>query len=136
MLLGIRVMISNNRAFTLIEFLVALVILSVGLLGLLKSIDLAVEKNLDNVYRTEAVMLADDRMMLKRSSPFAVLSTTVADPPKILLERGTRGVFKNYSVQEIITQSTPNSKEIVINVSWKKKGKSFSHSISSFVSKF
>lgn len=131
-----RVMISNNRAFTLIEFLVALVILSVGLLGLLKSINLAIGTNLDNMYRTEAVMLADDRMMLKRSSSFASLATTVADPPKILLERSTRGVFKNYSVQEIITQSTPNSKEIVINVSWKQKGKIFSHSISSFVSKF
>jgi len=129
-------MISNNRAFTLIEFLVALVILSVGLLGLLKCIDLAMEKNLDNIYRTEAVMLADDRMMLIRSSSFASLATTAANPPKILLERGTRGVFRNYSVQEIVTQSTPNSKEIVINVSWKKKGKSFFHSISSYVSKF
>lgn len=136
MLLGIRVMISNNRAFTLIEFLVALVILSVGLLGLLKCIDLAMEKNLDNMYRTEAVMLADDRMMLIRSSSFSSLATTAANPPKILLERGTRGVFRNYSVQEIVTQSTPNSKEIVINVSWKKKGKSFFHSISSYVSKF
>ena len=136
MLLGIRVMISNNRAFTLIEFLVALVILSVGLLGLLKCIDLAMEKNLENIYRTEAVMLADDRMMLMRSTSFASLATTAANPPKILLERGTRGVFRNYSVQEIVTQSTPNSKEIVINVSWKKKGKSFFHSISSYVSKF
>jgi type IV pilus assembly protein PilV len=136
MLLGIRVMISNNRAFTLIEFLVALVILSVGLLGLLKCIDLAMEKNLDNIYRTEAVMLADDRMMLIRSTSFASLATTAANPPKILLERGTRGIFRNYSVQEIVTQSTPNSKEIVINVSWKKKGKSFFHSISSYVSKF
>jgi type IV pilus assembly protein PilV len=129
-------MISNDRGFTLIEFLVALVILTVGLLGLLKCIDLSMGKNLENIFRTEAVMLADDRMMLKRSVSFASLSTTVANPPKISLERGTRGVFKNYSVQEIITQSTPNSKEIVINVSWQKKGQSFSHSISSFVSKF
>lgn len=129
-------MISNIRGFTLMEFLVAIVILTVGMLGLLKCVDLSMGKNLENIYRTEAVMLADDRMMLKRSVSFAALATTVADPPKISLERGTRGIFKNYSVQEIITQATPNSKEIIINVSWRKQGQSFSHSISSFVSKF
>jgi len=129
-------MISEIRGFTLLEFLVALVILSVGLLGLLKCVDLSMGKNLENIYRSEAVMLADDRMMLKRSVSFASLSTTVSNPAKISLERGTRGIFKNYSVQEIISQTTPNSKEIVINVSWQKKGQSFSHSISSFVSKF
>lgn len=129
-------MISDIRGFTLLEFLVALVILSVGLLGLLKCVDLSMGKNLENIYRSEAVMLADDRMMLKRSVSFASLSTTVSNPAKISLERGTRGIFKNYSVQEIISQTTPNSKEIVINVSWRKKGQSFSHSISSFVSKF
>jgi type IV pilus assembly protein PilV len=129
-------MISNEHGFTLLEFLVAIVILTVGLLGLLQCINLAMEKNLESMYRTEAVMLADARMMQKRSISFASLSTTVANPPKILLGRDTRGVFKNYSVQEIITQSTTNSKEIVINVFWKKKDKSFSHSVSSFVSTF
>lgn len=129
-------MISNDRGFTLIEFLVSLVILAVGMLGLLKCIDLAMVKNIDSMYRTEAVMLADDRMMQMRSSSFDALAATVANPPKILLERGTRGIFRNYSVQEIITESTPKSKEIIINVSWKKKGQTFSHSISSYVSKF
>jgi type IV pilus assembly protein PilV len=136
MLPGIHVMINSKNGFTILEFLVAMVILSVGLLGLLQCINLAMEKNLENIYRTEAVTLASDRMMQKRSKSFVSISTTVADPPKVALGRATRGIFRNYSVQEIITQSTPKSKEIVINISWKNKGKSFSHSISSFVSTF
>lgn len=129
-------MTNNHNGFTLLEFLVSIVILSVGLLGLLTCINLAMEKNLDNMYRAEAVSLADDRMMLKRSRSFASLSTTSANPDKILVNRATRGIFRNYSVQEIITESTTNSKEIIINVSWQKQGKKFTHSISSFVSTF
>jgi len=129
-------MTSNHNGFTLLEFLVSIVILSVGLLGLLTCINIAMEKNLDNMYRTEAVSLADDRMMLKRSRSFASLSTTSVNPDKILVNRATRGIFKNYSVQEIITQSSINSKQIEINVSWNKKGKRFTPSILSFVSTF
>jgi type IV pilus assembly protein PilV len=134
--LEINVMINDSRGFTLIEFLVAIVILTVGLLGMLTCINLAVEKNLDNIFRTEAVILADDRMMQKRSRAFAALSTTVSNPPKIAISRHNRGVFKNYSVQEIISQSTDHSKEITINVTWKRKNTTSSHSISSAVSSF
>lgn len=129
-------MISNYQGFTLLEFLVSLVIISVGLLGLLTCINVAMERNLGNMYRSEAVSIADDRMMQKKSRSFASLSTTSANPDMILVNRATRGIFNNYSVQEIINQSTTNSKEIVINVSWKKKGKRFTHSISSIVSTF
>ncbi len=126
----------NQKGFTLLEFLVSIVILSVGLLGLLTCVNVAMENNLDNIYRTEAVSIADDRMMLKRSRSFASLSTTSENPDGILLNRSNRGVFNNYSVREVITQPTDNSKQIVINVSWKRKGKRFTHSISSFVSTF
>ena len=136
MLLEITVMKDSEQGFTLIEFLVALVILNVGLLGLLQCINLAMDKNLENMFRTEAVMLADDRMMHKRTESYASLAITASNPPKISLSRDTRGIFKNYSVQEIINQVTPNSKEIIINVSWKKKNTNFSHSISSIVSIF
>jgi len=127
---------NNRKGFTLLEFLVATVILAVGLLGLLQCINLAMEKNLENMYRTEAVVITDERMMQKRAIAFDSLSTTTANPSKILMHRATRGVFKNYSVQEIVSQVTPHSKQIVINVSWKTKNASSSHSVSSLVSNF
>jgi type IV pilus assembly protein PilV len=124
------------NGFTLIEFLVATVILAVGLLGLLQCINLAMEKNLDNMYRTEAVLLIDERLMKKRTIAFEALSTTIANPDKISIHRATRGVYRNYSVQEIVSQVTPHSKQIEINISWRTKNGRSSHSASSLVSNF
>jgi type IV pilus assembly protein PilV len=119
---------TDNFGFTLIEFLLAVVILSVGMLGMLQGINIAMDKNRDNVFRTEAVMLADERMMAVRALAFDSLSATVAAPPKE--SAGSRS-FKSYSVQKIVTQVTGKSKEVVINVYWHKKKTSYSHSISS-----
>ena len=129
-------MLNNEQGFSLIEFLVATVILMVGMLGMLQAINVALDKNLESVYRNEATVLADDRMMLMRSRSFASISTTTANPPKKKVGRDIRGIFKNYSVQEIVNPTTALSKEIIINVSWRKKNKMYSNSISSVVSTF
>lgn len=126
----------NKDGFTLIEFLVAIVILMVGLLGMLQAVNVAMDKNLDNVLRTEAVMLADDLMMQKRSKTFTALSTTVANPAARPVARSIRGVMKNYSVQQVVSQPTGNSKQIVVNVAWRKKTARNTHSISSVVSSY
>jgi len=129
-------MTGNDNGFTLVEFLVAIVILMVGMLGLLQSLNVAIEHNLGNILRSEAVMLADDRMMLKRTKAFESISTTVSSPPAIPVARSTRGISKSYSVQEIVNQATPLSKEIIVNVSWSYKNNTYSHSLSSIISRF
>ncbi|MDD2733494.1 MAG: prepilin-type N-terminal cleavage/methylation domain-containing protein [Desulfuromonadaceae bacterium] len=127
-------MINKNSGFTLIEFLVAIVILMIGLLGMLSGVNLAIEKTVETSLRNEAITLADERMMHKRAKAFSALSTGTTNAPQSETSRFFRGVYKNYSVQEIVTQSTPNSKEIILNVSWKFKNRKSTHSISSFVS--
>jgi type IV pilus assembly protein PilV len=129
-------MTGNDNGFTLVEFLVAIVILMVGMLGLLQSLNVAIEHNLGNILRSEAVMLADDRMMLKRTKAFESISTTVSSPSAIPVVRSTRGISKSYSVQEIVNQATPLSKEIIVNVSWSYKSNTYSHSLSSIISRF
>jgi type IV pilus assembly protein PilV len=125
------VMISDNNGFTLAEFLVAIVILMVGLLGMLQGINIAMDKNMENILRNEAILVADDRMMLKRAKSFDALSTTTSN---IYLQRFHRGGFKNYSVRETVSLATTNSKEVNINVTWKYRNKSSTHSVSTFVS--
>ncbi len=120
-------MTDTSQGFTLIEFLVAIAILSVGMLGMLQSINIAMDKNRDNVFRTEAVMLADERMMAVRAVAFGSVSTTITSPPK---EAAGLRSFKSYSVQKIVKQITGKSKEVVINVYWHKRKTSYSHSIS------
>jgi type IV pilus assembly protein PilV len=127
----------NNRGFTLIEFLVAIVILMVGLLGMLQGINLAMDKSMENIFRNEGVMVADDLMMAKRNKSFATISTTIASPGWVTLPGGprySRGVYKNYSVQQIVNQTTPQTKEVIINVSWNYRKLRKTHSVSSFIS--
>ena len=127
----------NCSGFTLIEFLVAIVILMVGMLGLLQSINLAVDKNLETIFRNEAIMLADDRMMRKRSAGFKIFSgADTTDVNNGFSQVNVRGILKNYSVSETIQKTTNNSQQIIVNVSWKKKGTRYSHSVSSFVSTY
>lgn len=132
----------NNKGFTLIEFMIASMILMVGLLGMLQGINVAVDKSMDNVFRNEALLVADDMMMAKRAKSFASLSTTTVTPPPAWTSSGprfTRGVYKNYSVQQIVSRKTGDdvkgSKEVIINVSWNYKQRHNSHTISSVVSK-
>lgn len=133
---GGHAMLDNRNGFTLVEFLVSIVILMVGLLGMLQSINVAMDRNLENILRTEAVMLADDRMMLKRAKTFTSLSTTVANPASIAVSQSIRGVDKFFSVQEIVSQPTANSKQVIVNVAWSKKNVGYTHSISSVVSTY
>ena len=121
----------NNRGFTLIEFLVAILILMVGLLGMLQGINLAMEKSMENVFRNEGLLVADDLMMAKRNKAFAALSTTTTTG---VVTRYTRGVYRNYSAQQIVNATTSNTKEVIINVSWNYRNRKYTHSVSSFVS--
>lgn len=129
----------HQGGFTLIEFLVAIVLLMVGMLGLLQSITVALHTNLENILRTEAVMLADDEMMRVRAKAFNAISTTTLG---FYPQRNIRGVLKNYSVRETVSAVTvtdsgsPRSKQIDIEVIWKIKNKRSTHSVSSIISTF
>jgi len=123
-------MISDNQGFTLIEFLIATVVLMIGLLGMLQGINVAMDKNVQNMLRSEAMTVADERMMLKRGKAFDAISTNTSYS---YLQRYSRGVFKNYSVQEIGSLATSSSKEIRITVAWKYRKLRYTHVVSSFV---
>jgi type IV pilus assembly protein PilV len=130
-------MTNNCSGFTLVEFLVAIVILMVGMLGLLQSINVAIDKNVETTFRNEAILLADDGMMRKRAAGFKVFSgADTIDVVDRYSQVKVRGILKNYSVKETIQKTTNNSQQLIINVSWKKNNAKYSHSVSSFVSTF
>ncbi|MEI6214382.1 MAG: prepilin-type N-terminal cleavage/methylation domain-containing protein [Desulfuromonadales bacterium] len=127
-------MINDSGGFTLLEFVIAMFILMFGLLGMLNGVNVAMDKSVESSIRNEAVILADERIMKKRSKTFTAISTVTVNVPQQETSRYFRGIFKNYSVQEIVNLSTPNSKEIIVNVAWKYRNRRVTHSISSFVS--
>ncbi len=123
---------SNNRGFTLIEFLVAVVILVVGLLGLLQAVNYAIVHNMVNQLRQTAMVLGDERMNQEKAKPFDDIQAPVVtkDAPSRLVN----GAYRNYSVVQTNSVLTSQTKNINIQVIWRHKGVRYEHSIASLVS--
>jgi type IV pilus assembly protein PilV len=112
----------NNRGFTLVEVMVAILIMMVGLLGLLTSVNVASEHNLKNHLRNEAVQIAGTAMSAQRIRHFDNLDAGVSSVPSLI-----RGGTKNYTVTRSINNLSADSKEIIVEVDWTYKDVSFHH---------
>lgn len=121
----------KNKGFTLIEFLVAIVILMVGLLGLLQTINLSLQHNLTTQLRNEAVSVADDFMSRELSKTFDLISTSTGN---FSMNRKVAASFKIYSVERSGT-SISNSKQVNVIIIWRHKGNRYQHETTAVVSK-
>lgn len=127
----------NNRGFTLIEFLVSVVILTIGLLGLLQTINFAITTNMANKMRDEATVLADETL----SARIAALSTTDVTAFAIFNNNSSvsRKIFSGYKNYSVSRTETPinigNSIEVNVLVSWKHKNTRYEHNASTVLSK-
>lgn len=118
-------MYRNNSGFTLIEFLVSIVILMVGLLGLLQSVNIALQYNTTTQLRNEAVVLGDLQMSNELAKPFDLVSTGTSSRS---VQRTFFNGYKNFSVTRSGTDMT-NSKQVNIQVSWKHKNNRYTHDV-------
>jgi len=121
----------NNGGFTLIEFLVAIVILMVGLLGLLQTVNYALSHNMQNHFRNEAVMVADDQMSREMAKGFDLVSTTTRNS---FVRRQVLSGFKNYSVTRS-GSSLQNSKKVDFEIRWTYKNVQYNHGASTVITK-
>lgn len=142
-----RVSLNKEDGFTLIEFCVAVLIMTVGLLGLLQAVNMATVHNLGSLLRNEAITLANDRMIRAKSrvvdaASFAALvsdtgsTTNLANDIAVtntLVSRGARAGFANYSVVLTVGGLGITSKELNSRVVWRYKGNKLSHTVSSIV---
>lgn len=124
---------TNNSGFTLVEFLVAIVILMVGLLGLLQTVNYAISHNMVNQLRQEALILGDERMNHEKAKPFAAISTNTRT---FVVPRTINGAFRNYSVVKTGSSLTAHSTNIDFQLFWHYKGQRYVHSISSVVADY
>ena len=123
---------SSNEGFTLVEFVVAIGILMVGLLGLLQSVNVAINSNMQDQLRNEALLVADRSMANELAKGFDAVSTsnkTVYEPPRRVLN-----AFINYSVART-GRAFQNSKEVDFRVSWRYKRARYSHDAGGLISK-
>lgn len=124
----------RNSGFTLVEVMVAMLILFISMMAALWALTYSIEHNLETLMLDEAVKIGEQQMTALRSLKFSDLATsTAATEVKI-----TRN-FRNFGVLYTVTWnvqnlSTDNSRAIQVLVSWTHKGRKHEHSISTIVS--
>lgn len=114
-----------NRGFTLVELLMAMLVMTVGLLGLLQSVNVAYEHSVRNRLREFAVLVGEEQMKLLRR-------TTPAASPAFLhyssVVRQFSGGTKKFSVVKEC-QPLGRSNRLRVTVGWSFKNASTSHTV-------
>lgn len=110
----------TNNGFTLVELLVAMVIIAVGMFGVLESINVTLQHNLKNELRNEGVRLGEKYMTDLRGRPFDKLSTSYTPFNEAV---SVRGVSKNFKVErsmQILNYdgTAPSTKQLNVQVKW------------------
>lgn len=119
-----KILSQNNSGFTLIELMAAMVIMLVGLLGMLKSVTVALEYNLKNHQREEVVRVAEDIMNGMRTQPFAAVFTPITTVSSKLRTGNGR-----YRVTRTVSAMSSGSKQYQVDVRSAFKNVSTTHSI-------
>jgi len=134
----------NNRGFTLVELLVAILVMTVGLLGLLKAVEVATVQNLQNQMRDEGIQIAEGELNHLRAIPFDAISTCLSAPSNpgcsgtpatyryaaMSVPGKLRGAGKPYTVtRSTIASSDGSAVDLGVRVKWPFKNMSTSHEV-------
>ncbi|QXE91480.1 prepilin-type N-terminal cleavage/methylation domain-containing protein [Geomonas subterranea] len=118
---------SSSRGFTLVEMLMAMLVMTVGLLGLLQSVNVAYQQSLKDKLRKEATQVAEARMHDWCSQPFKKI--TGPPPPDERVERAVAGGYWRYEVHYEPQPVGTGTVKLRVGVTWSVKGVSNSHEI-------
>ncbi len=119
----------NNRGFTLVEVLIALVVLLLVSLALMQTALVGIDANMLNVLRDEAVKIAETRMSETRNTAF---DTIAAD--NITVPRNFRNISGfSYNVGRTVTNFGTDNRQITITVAWNWKGNPYNHTITTII---
>jgi prepilin-type N-terminal cleavage/methylation domain-containing protein len=128
--------LKNKQGLTLIEVMIALVVLLLVFLALMQTALVNIESNMLNALRDEAVNIAEENMNAARNTPFAGLTSL----PVATVSRNIRNITNfPYSVTRTVTTINTNSRQVVIAVTWDWKdrtaanGNPYTHTISTIL---
>ncbi len=108
--------------------MVAMLIMTVGLLGLLQVSIVASEQNLRNAMRSEAVQISEERLLSRRVQPFDNITGSLKSAQ---VASRLRGFTMNYTVERSHTNLSTDSKQLIVTVRWSYKNNPYSHEVRS-----
>lgn len=120
----------NSKGFTLIEMLVAITVLTIGMLAALEGLVLYMQQNLNNLSRDESVRIAEQKMNELRN-----LSYTSITSGSETITRKIKRFNKSFNVAWTVTNLSSNSLSIEVVVRWTILNKEWSHAVRSIVSR-
>jgi type IV pilus assembly protein PilV len=126
-------MLSRNDSgpgFTLIEVLVAMVILIVGLLGLLQSINIAMDKNVQNELRQSGVNVAEKAVSDLRLRNFDRISGARSYHVRTANRMGYKNISVQYRVANVDT-TRQKAKQVSVRTWWRYRDKTYEHQTAS-----
>lgn len=112
--------IRNNEGFTILELLVAMVIMTVGMFGVLETINVSMQYNLKNELRNEAIKVGERYMSELRGKNFGRYSSPYTP---LTISSKVRGGVKPFVVQRdtqtlASDSSGATSKQLTVTVKW------------------
>ncbi len=131
----------NKKGFTLVEVMIALVVVLVVFLALMQTALIGIDSNMINALRDEAVSIAEQRMNELRNRPFDDFDLNGAlDPDPLTINQTINRNLRNISNFPFKTIATidaldTDNKQINITVTWEWKektvanGNPYTHSI-------
>ena len=120
----------DKKGMTLIEVLIALLLLAVTSLAMIQSALVAMNANITNELRDEAVSVAEQRLNELRNTPFANLDTL---PPETVITRNIRATVRSFTPTRTIVTVNDFCKQITLTVSLDYKGSTYQHGVSTVV---
>ena len=92
---------------------------------------LVMEHNIRNTVRDEGVSVTEFEMAAVRNIPFAALPVGVTARP--VVSRQIRGLTMNYTPSWTITALNADNRQVVVNVGWSRRGKTYNHQATTIV---
>jgi len=130
----LRVALLNKKGLSLVEVMIALVIVLLVFLALMQTALVSIESNTVNILRDEAVSIAEMRMNEARNIPFDSL---VSDAASVPVTRNIRNITGGFTFNTLMTVAPlgGDNRQINITVTWNWKDKTvangnpYTHSI-------
>jgi len=123
----------NSKGMSLIEVMIAIVLLMIVSLALMQTSLVGYQANLQNSLRDEATRVADQEMGRQRDRLYDDIATS--ETTTVITGR-IRGARVDYTVTTIPKEiAAANSKQITVVVQWNYRGRGYNHSATTLVGK-